>query len=181
MKKTLLASIFISAFLLSSCDKQDTIESSSEISKSKQTTSTLSIAAPATIGVEKGQRKNCPPSGNTKICCGRKFCVVTPLSSYDESEPVLAPNYFEGIIDAYDNETLVITIPFNKILPATYNNWFINNVYEAEYFPLDETIANNIGLSNIAISEGNYDVIIEEGIGYKIFVNFQQQIVEIQE
>jgi hypothetical protein len=103
--------------------------------------------------------------------------MVTPLSNYDDL-PILALNYFEGTIDKFDQNHLIITIPFNKILPESYNDWFIDNIFEAEYFPLTEAVTNPIGLSNIAIAPGNYPVTSIEGIGYQIIIVFQEQIEE---
>lgn len=183
MKKTILLSILFTLINFYAC-KQDDVAIAVKKSENNQTKPTVSTntetVTPNTIGVEKGKRSNCN-SGSDKRCCDRKFCIVTPLSSYDGNEQNNVLNYFEGTIDVVDYQTLVITIPFNKILDDSYNDWFINDVFEAEYFPLYEEIATKMGLSNIAISEGNYDVIQEEGVGYKIYVNYQQQIVEIAE
>ncbi|MBP9186384.1 MAG: hypothetical protein KBE91_09525 [Bacteroidia bacterium] len=161
-----------------SCQKDETFSNTNaSTTKSNQNTTLAETSSPTTIGVEKGKRKLCP-QGSDKICCGYKFCIVTPLSDYEPGASVDIPNYFQGTIEKVDDDKLKITMPFNKISFSTYSNWFINNTYDAEYFPLSEAIASNMGLSNIAISEGIYAVDSVIDVGYVIFVDYQDQIDE---
>lgn len=131
----------------------------------------------STIGVEKGQRKSCPP-GSTRRCCDRKFCVVTPLSDYDATVNIQAVDYFQAELRKLNETQLKLTIPLNKITSASYAGWFLNDLFDAEYFPLAEAVTNPIGLSNIAIAPGQYPVVLVNGLRYEIVINYQPQIIE---
>lgn len=135
---------------------------------------------PETVGIEKGQRKNCT-TGAKKICCDSKICVVTPLSKkFDEEggmDQVIKPDYFEATIEVLNATQLKLFIPFCKILPSTYQNWFINDTLTTEYFPLDETVSNKIGLSNIGISAGQ-NMVVRENSGFSIIIKYQTQTGE---
>lgn len=75
------------------------------------------------------------------------------------------------------NGQVEIFIPYNKILPEVYQDWFLNDIFDAEYFPLSEAVTNPIILYNIAISEGQYPVSATD-VGYRIVVNTETQIPE---
>jgi hypothetical protein len=136
--------------------------------------------SPETVGIEKGQRKNCTPGGK-KICCDRKICLVTPLSKkFDEEggmDMVIKPDYFEASIEVLNSQQLRLFIPFCKILPTTYQNWFINDILTTEYFPLDEILSSKLGLNNIAISAGQ-NLVIRENSGFSIIIQYQTQTGE---
>lgn len=178
MKNTLSIIVIGVSLVLFSCKKESSSTSKSISAPQKnQNISYLENNSPTTIGVEKGKRKYCT-EGSLKICCGRSWCLVTPLSDYDQNTTIQIADYFQGTLEKINSSQLKLIIPFNKISTATYNDWFINNTFVGEYFPISETIANQIGLSNIAISEGSYPVNEITNVGYEIIINYQQQIIE---
>ena len=122
-------------------------------------------------------RSQCPTT-STKRCCGRKFCIVTPISKIDEdydlNANVTALDYMEGQMEVINQTQIKITIPFNKILSEVYYDWFINDTFDGEYFPLESNVADKLGLNNIAFSEGRYPV-IETASGYVITINYEIQ------
>lgn len=135
---------------------------------------------PETFGFEKGQRKNCVP-GSKKICCDSKVCMVTPLSKrFDEEggmDQVIKPDYFEASIEVINNYQLKLFIPFCKIIPSTYTNWFYNDILTTEYFPLDEEVSNKLGLTNVALSAGQNQVITSNN-GFFVILKYQTQTGE---
>jgi hypothetical protein len=178
MKNKFHSVAIIICLILFSCNKEkDSIENSTKTLPKNQNTTYTVNNSPTTIGVEKGKRKFCN-QGALKICCGRSWCIVTPLSEYDLNTSNNVENYFQGTIEKVNSTQLKVVIPFNKITASTYEDWFINNIFTAEYFPLSETISNQMGLNNIAISEGSYNVNEVDDVGYCIIVNYQDQIVE---
>ena len=128
------------------------------------------------IRIEKGQRSQCG-SKDKEICCGNKFCAIIIINKPDPVPPMTVSNVFEGTISQIDDHTFAFKIPFNKILPQTFKNWFINNIFEGEYFPLDNSISETFGLKSIALSAGSYPV-KKTDKGYVIEINFQQQTGE---
>jgi hypothetical protein len=169
MKKSVTLLLII--FIFSNANASDPIKLKSKVKPKK-----VLMETAGNIGVEKGQRKNCPPgTPQTKICCDRKFCLVTPKSSSDED--VKALNYFEGTIEKINEQFLAINIPYNKILPGVYSDWFINVMFEGEYFPLDNSVAQYMGLQNIALSAGNYPV-VRTNEGFRIVIKYQSKTGE---
>ncbi|MEI6595868.1 MAG: hypothetical protein WCO28_09925 [Bacteroidota bacterium] len=128
------------------------------------------------VRVDQGQRSQCGPKDKT-VCCGNKCCFIVVINKPDPIPPMMTPSIFEGTISQINEHTFAFKIPFNKILPQTYTNWFTNDIFEGEYFPLDNSIAEKFGLKNIALSLGNYPV-KKTDTGYLIEVNFQQQTGE---
>ncbi len=173
-----LTLIVIAIVFVISCNKNDKAEDMRVPGRSGTPQGYIAddIGQLSTFGWEKGQRKGCP-SGSDKRCCGRKICIVTPISKiadgYDMNAVVVTPDYLECVIENAGNNQLLVTIPYNKILPETYDDWFINDVFEAEYFPLSNDVSDKFGLSDIAISAGNYNV-TQSNDGYEILVNYEQ-------
>jgi hypothetical protein len=147
---------------------------------------------PTTFGVEKGTRAGCP-SGSGRICCGSRWCLVTPLSKKkkfaddgsdemdrpalepaEADKPVTALDYCEAAIYVLDERTLEIYIPFHKILPEVYRNWYVDDIFDAEYFPFTNDVSELFGLRDIAISEGRYPV-ERNNTGFIIHVNYERQ------
>jgi hypothetical protein len=163
----------ISMLLLSALFAFGFSNSGESLEKSKIKPQT--IAEPTNIGVEKGKRKYCKTPPNTTTCCGKSYCFVTAKA--DDGGDVMALNYFEGTISRINGYQLAIDIPYNKILPDVYANWFTNDIFEAEYFPLSDDVASLMDLENIAISEGNYNV-AETNTGFRMVINYQTQTGE---
>lgn len=125
-----------------------------------------------TFGFDKGQRKNCAPPGATTPakCCDRKFCLVSNVET--NNDDITVANYFEGTIEVINDNTLAINILHNKIHSSVFTYWLINNTFEREYFPLDNSVSIKFGKTNIAFSEGKYPV-VKTVTGYKIEINYQ--------
>lgn len=125
-----------------------------------------------TFGFDKGQRKNCAPPGETTPakCCDRKFCLVSNVET--NNNDIMVADYFEGTIEVINDNTLAINIPQNKIHSSAFTYWLIDNTFIGEYFPIDNTVSNKFGKSNIAFSAGNYPVVSTPS-GYKIVINYQ--------
>jgi hypothetical protein len=86
MKTIIFSSGLLIAFILFGCSDQK--QELPNIDKTKGKPSNTNIiqtinSTPATFGFEKGMRSQCPTT-STKRCCGRKFCIVTPISKIDE-------------------------------------------------------------------------------------------------
>ncbi len=122
-----------------------------------------------TFGFDKGQRKNCAP-GSPKTCCNRRFCFVKNVET--NNDDIMVSDYFEGTIEVINDSTLAINIPQNKIHSSAFTYWLINNTFEGEYFPLDNSVSNKFGKTDIAFSEGNYPVVTTAS-GYKIEIKYQ--------
>jgi hypothetical protein len=172
MKTLKFFSVILFTISLLSCTKE------SEQYQNENTTLTEFNKASSDIGIviwiDKGQRKQCSPDQSNRECCGRKICATRNVTGYDENEPVLMEDCCQAGLSLGGTNKLKILIPFNKILQSTYDNWFINNIFEAEYFPIPEETSEKLGLSKIAIKEGIYNVNTSD-IGYEIIVDFEPQ------
>lgn len=148
--------------------------SNGERKKGTTTKKPTTVAEPTNIGVEKGKRKYCGGI-EKKTCCGKSFCVVTP--KVDDEGDVAALNYLEGTLSKVDDKFLAIDIPYNKILPGVYADWFKDDIYEGEYFPLSNSVASLVDLNNIALTAGNYPVVTTSG-GFRIVIRYEVQTGE---
>lgn len=180
MKTKLFAICIAASILLFGCgtDKQEIPNlNSNPKNPSKSTISTEAEKnGPATFGFEKGTRSQCPPR-SLSICCGRKVCLVTQLSrkfneDYDMSENVLALDYMEAIMEVIDFNKIKITIPHNKIRQDVYDDWFINDKFEIDYYPFAQNVGEALGVTNGAFTEGSYPI-TNTSDGYIIIVNYE--------
>jgi hypothetical protein len=166
MKKLFLLTLSLIALTIMSFKK----ETHQKITRSLNSKSTI-IETVNTFGVDKGQRKNCAPLGATiKTCCDRKFCLVSNVET--NNTDIMVSNYFETTIEVINDTVLVFNIAQNKIHSSAFQYWLINNTYEGEYFPLDNSVSSKFGKSDIALSAGNYPVVTTP-TGFKIEINYK--------
>jgi hypothetical protein len=61
-----------------------------------------------------------------------------------------------------------------KIIPEVYRNWYVDDIFDAEYFPFTNDVSELFGLRDVAISEGRYPI-ERNNTGFIIHVNYERQ------